>query len=145
MTSWTGYKLHIDVADGDIPVTGLLTSASLHDSQAAIPLAAMTAQRVTNCYDLMDSAYDAPEIWANCRALGHVPIIDRHPCRVPGGKIEFEAEAQAKRRAGYKMAEDLRYNERPDYAQTSANFGGLRCSEQACEPRDGRVQADVCG
>ena len=32
--SWIGYKLHIDTADGDIPVTCLLTSASLHDSQA---------------------------------------------------------------------------------------------------------------
>ena len=37
--SWIGYKLHLDVADGDIPISGLLTSASLHDSQAAIPLA----------------------------------------------------------------------------------------------------------
>jgi hypothetical protein len=112
MTSWIGYKLHIDVADGDIPVTCLLTSASLHDSQVAIPLAAMTALRVTNCYDLMDSAYDAPGIWAKSRALGHVPIIDRHPCRVDGGKIGFEAEALAKRSAGYKTAEALRYNER---------------------------------
>ncbi len=61
-SSWIGYKLHLDVADSDIPVTGLLSSASLHDSQAAIPLATITASRVTNCYDLMDSAYDAPEI-----------------------------------------------------------------------------------
>jgi hypothetical protein len=28
----------------------------------ALPLAAITAGRVTNLYDLMDSAYDAPEI-----------------------------------------------------------------------------------
>ncbi len=34
--SWTGYKLHIDVADGQIPVACLLTSASVHDSQVAI-------------------------------------------------------------------------------------------------------------
>ena len=32
--SWTGYKLHIDVIDGGIPVSCLLTSASVHDSQA---------------------------------------------------------------------------------------------------------------
>jgi hypothetical protein len=38
-TSWTGYKLHLDVADGGIPVSCLLTSASLHDSQVAIQLA----------------------------------------------------------------------------------------------------------
>ena len=47
-TSWTGYKLHIDTADGDIPITCLLTSASVHDSQVAIPLATITAGRVTN-------------------------------------------------------------------------------------------------
>jgi hypothetical protein len=46
----------------------------------------MTAGRVTNLYDLMDSAYDAPEIDAKSRALGHVPIIDRHPRSMPGGK-----------------------------------------------------------
>src|SRR5277367_1447528 len=36
--SWTGYKLHIDVACGQIPVACILTSASTHDSQVAIPL-----------------------------------------------------------------------------------------------------------
>jgi Transposase domain (DUF772) len=56
---WRGYKLHLDGADGQISVTCLLTAASLHDSQAAIPLATLTAQRVTSCYDLMDCAYDA--------------------------------------------------------------------------------------
>ena len=40
---WTGYKLHIDTADGDIPLSAILTSANTHDSQAAIPLATMTA------------------------------------------------------------------------------------------------------
>jgi hypothetical protein len=29
-TSWIGYKLHLDVADGDIPISAVLTSASLH-------------------------------------------------------------------------------------------------------------------
>jgi hypothetical protein len=67
-TSWIGYKLHLDVADGDIPISAVLTSASLHDSQAAIPLATMTASRVINLYDLMDSAYDAPEIKAKSLA-----------------------------------------------------------------------------
>ena len=42
--TWVGYKLHIDAADGGVPVSGLLTSASLHDSQAAIPLASLTAE-----------------------------------------------------------------------------------------------------
>ena len=125
-TSWIGYKLHIDVADGDIPVSCLLTSASLHDSQAAIPLARMTAQRVTNLYDLMDSAYDAPEIREISRSLGHVPIIEPNPRR--GGKVASEAEARAKRHAGYTPAEDVRYNERSSAERVNSRlkdqFGG---------------------
>lgn len=78
--SWIGYKLHLDTIDGDIPVSAVLTSASVHDSQVAIPLAQRTAERVrTSLYDLMDSAYDAPQIHAFSRSLGHVPIIDPHP------------------------------------------------------------------
>jgi hypothetical protein len=78
---WRGYKLHWDVADGQIPISAVLTSASLHDSQVAIPLATMTTQRVTYCYDLMDSAYDAYHIKEQSRALGHVPIVDPHQRR----------------------------------------------------------------
>ena len=40
--SWTGYKFHIDTIDGDIPISPLLTSASVHDSQVAIPLAQLS-------------------------------------------------------------------------------------------------------
>jgi hypothetical protein len=70
---WRGYKLHIDVADGHIPISCLLTVASLHDSQVAIPLATLTAQRVTSLYAVMDAAYDAGEIRQHCQALGQVP------------------------------------------------------------------------
>jgi Transposase DDE domain/Transposase domain (DUF772) len=73
---WRGFKLHIDVADGQIPISAVLTSASLHDSQVAIPLATMSSQRVTSLYDVMDSAYDAQEILEHSRGLGHVPIVD---------------------------------------------------------------------
>lgn len=73
---WRGYKLHIDVADGQIPISCLLTAASLHDSQAAIPLATITAQRVTSLYAVMDAAYNAAAIRAHCQALGQVPLID---------------------------------------------------------------------
>lgn len=76
-SSWLGYKLHMDVADGQIPITAILTSASLHDSQAALPLATITATRVANLYDLMDKGYDAEDIRQHSRSLGHVPIIDR--------------------------------------------------------------------
>jgi len=127
-TSWIGYKLHLDVADGDIPISAILTSASLHDSQAAIPLATMTAERVTNLYDLMDSAYDAPEIKAKSVALGHVPIIQAHPRSVPGGKEAIATEALAQRTAGYTLAEDARYNARSAVERINGalkdDFGG---------------------
>ena len=124
--SWIGYKLHIDTADGDIPVSCLLTSASVHDSQAALPLAGITAGRVTNLYDLMDSAYDAPEIARKSRDLGHVPIIDANPRR--GGKAEADAEARARRLVGHPTAEDIRYNERGSAERVNGalkdNYGG---------------------
>ena len=126
-TSWTGYKLHLDVADGDIPVSCLLTSASLHDSQAAIPLATITATRLTNLYDLMDSAYDASEIEDHSRALGHVPIIDINP-RTSGCKLELASQANARRKAGYRLAEEVRYNERSAAERVNGrlkdSFGG---------------------
>jgi hypothetical protein len=92
---WVGYKLHVDTIDGDIPVSVVLTSASLHDSQVAIPLAQMTAQRVHSLYDLMDSAYDMPEIADFSRGLGHVPIIDAH--RRKGQEKPVMEPAQARR------------------------------------------------
>jgi len=81
-TSWTGCKIHIDSIDGDILVSAILSSASLHDSQAAIPLAQMTTKRITSLYDL-DSAYDAPQINAYSTASGQAPfpIIDTNPRR----------------------------------------------------------------
>jgi hypothetical protein len=91
---WRGYKAHLDVIDGDIPVSFILTSASLHDSQVAIPLAQMTADRIVSLYDLADAAYDAKEIREMSARLGHVAIIDHNPRR--GEKIEF-APAEARR------------------------------------------------
>ena len=79
--TWRGYKLHLDVADGQIPISCVLTSASLHDSQVAIPLATLSAQRVTSLYDLMDSGYDCQWIRQHSRSLGHVPIIEEQDRR----------------------------------------------------------------
>lgn len=92
--TWRGYKLHIDCIDGDIPVSALLTSASLHDSQAAIPLAQMTSERVVSLYDLMDAAYDAPQIKEFSKKLLHVPIIDPNPRR--GEKTPMEPARKAR-------------------------------------------------
>jgi len=126
-TSWTGYKLHIDSADGGIPISCVLTSASLHDSQVAIPLAEMTAQRVTNCYDLMDAAYDSPLIKQHSESLGHVPLIDENP-RNKKRKAEIKEEHKSSRVAGFKASESLRYNERSTVERVNGRlkdeFGG---------------------
>ena len=109
--SWVGYKLHVDAADGAVPLSCILTSASLHDSQAAIPLATLTAARVTNLHDLMDSACDAPEIRAHSESLGHVALIDVNP-RNAARQLELKTETQAQRAAGHVYPEHLRYRER---------------------------------
>ena len=126
--SWVGYKLHLDVADGGIAISCLLTSASLHDSQAAIPLATLTAARVTNLYDLMDVAYDAPEIRAHSASLGHVPIIAVNPRRSASHKRDLHTEAQARRAVGHVYPEQRRYRERTTVERVNGrlkdDFGG---------------------
>lgn len=77
-TSWNGYKLHLDTNDIGLPISALVTSASMHDSQVAIPLIKLTSRKVTYLYDLMDAAYDAKSIEEVSRKFNHVPIIDKN-------------------------------------------------------------------
>jgi hypothetical protein len=76
--AWIGYKLHVDVNDCGLPISVVLTAASLHESQVAVPLMKMTSERIDYLYDLMDSAYDAKPIYEVSRSLGHVPIIAKN-------------------------------------------------------------------
>ena len=126
--SWIGYKLHLDVADGGIPISAILTSASTHDSQVAIPLAKMSHERVINLYDVMDSAYDVPQIHDMSRQLGHIPLIDVNPRRNQALKNEMTAENKRCRLVGHKTAEVIRYNERSTAERVNARlkdeFGG---------------------
>ena len=126
--SWIGFKFHLDAADGQIPISCILTSASTHDSQVALPLATMTSQRVTNLYDLMDSAYDAPIIRGHSRSLGHVPIIDINSRRNTKLKEELRAEARRLELLHFERPEDRRYKERTNiervYARLKDEFGG---------------------
>jgi hypothetical protein len=112
--SWNGYKLHLDTADCGVPIAALLSSASMHDSLAAIPLSLLSAQRVTNLYDVMDAAYCSSVLREHSRSLGHVPLIDHNPRR--GEKIAFAP------------AEAIRYNERTVAERSNARlkdeFGG---------------------
>ena len=112
--SWRGYKLHLDTADCGVPVAALLSSASMHDSIATIPLSLMRARRVTNLYDVMDAGYCSLDLHEHCRSLGHVPLIAHNPRG--GEKIEFEP------------ADAVRYRERTVAERMNARlkdaFGG---------------------
>jgi Transposase DDE domain/Transposase domain (DUF772) len=80
---WRGFKLHWDVADGGrIPISCILTSASVHDSQVAIPLMQMSAERVRWQCELMDSAYDAKLIRTHSKKLRHQALIQPNPSHV---------------------------------------------------------------
>ena len=99
--------------------------ASLYDNQVALPLAQMSAQRVTNLYDLMDAGYDSKIIADNSRALQHVPLIDPNPRR---GKCaervkEIQQEKERLKRVGHILPETVRFRERSTVERV---FGRLK-------------------
>jgi hypothetical protein len=126
--TWIGYKLHLDTANGIVPVAAILTAASTHDSQVAIPLARTSEQRVVWLYDLMDSAYDAQPIIDDCLAAGRVPVIDRNTRRDTALKAEIAAERARRRLIKIPDPTDLTYNERSTAERANARikdeFGG---------------------
>lgn len=101
--TWIGRKFHVDTTDEGIPLTAITTSASLHDSQVAIPLMRLTSDRIPYCYEVMDSAYDAKEIREMAAELGHVAITERNPRRgeapewEPDRKRHFNARSGSER------------------------------------------------
>ena len=78
---WKGYKIHLDVTDCGIPISVVVTGASVHDSQVAIPLEKMTETRVTHLYSLMDAAYDSDTIDSFIQQRGRVALIDHNKRR----------------------------------------------------------------
>jgi hypothetical protein len=108
---WKGYKLHAAIDDMGIPVSAILSSASINDSEVGIPLMAKSNQLVKNFYDLMDSAYDVSEVKEYSRFLGHVPLIDFH-ARSKAQQVGKKAEKKCKRILNVYTAEDKRYKER---------------------------------
>ncbi len=97
-------------------ISAVLTSASVHDNQVAIPLMKQTSSKVTYGYDLMNAAYDAAQIWEQSKELDHVPIIDRN--------------SRGKEAIPMAPHEAVRYNQRATaergYGRFKAEYGG-RC------------------
>ncbi len=102
-------RLHVDTADGGVPISCIMTSASTHDSQVAIPLGTLTAGRVESLYDLMDAGYDSIEIWAHSISLGHKPIIDVNPRRSVDMQEALRREKKARRALGLFFPAERRY------------------------------------
>ena len=128
MYYWRGYKLHLDTADGQIPITAILTGANVHDAKVAIPLMTMSSERVHYLYDLMDSAYDAQAILAHSRELGHVPVVDPHGRRATRGISELPKIFPKKPKPQLCPAKAERYKERTMAERVNARlkdeFGG---------------------
>lgn len=124
---WQGFKIHIAIIDGCIAASVILTSASVNDSEVAIPLAEKARKLVKNFYDLMDSAYDTKEVREHSLRIGHVPIIDQH-ARSKEQKAEKIAERKRKKILNFYTAEDRRYKDRMTKERFNAlfkdNYGG---------------------
>lgn len=126
---WKGYKLHVAVEDNCVPLAVILTSASLNDCEAAIPLISKSQQVATNLYDIMDAAYDHVEIREHSISHGHIPIIDKCP-HSKTQKNEKETEKKRKKILNFKTATDKKYKERLPKERFNAmykDYHGGRC------------------
>ena len=120
-TSWNGFKLHLDITDVGLPISALVTSASLHDSQVAIPLIKLTSGKVTYFYDLMDATYDAERIYEASRQLNHIPIIDRNG---RGKEVIPMPPHEAERYKGRSVAERANSRLKEDFGANNVMVRG---------------------
>lgn len=120
--TWRGYKLHLDVDDRGIPLSYALTSASTHDSQAAIPLESMTAKRVTSLYSLMDAGYFSSEIKHFVESCGKVAVIA--PKKPRGKELIPLDPAKADRFKNRSVAERANARIKDDLAGSRFRFRG---------------------
>ncbi|CAA6815719.1 MAG: IS5/IS1182 family transposase [uncultured Sulfurovum sp.] len=121
---WTGGKLHLSVVDGDIPITAIYSSASVHDSSLALPLIKESSQKVNYLYDLADAAYDTSIIKDYSKKHNHRPIIDINPKNSKKLKAKIalvKSEKQIlKPLKLYNDSDDLHYNQRTSVERVNA-------------------------
>ena len=132
---WKGVKLHAEVTREGIPVAVACSSASLHDSQAFIPLMKKATERIGPHVALADAAYDARRSRrrrraddAVCHALlngmpGNGHETQRRPRRVASLVIPFGGILCYKH---WKMA-FFSYGTMPLHASTDAEHEFMNC------------------
>ena len=121
---WTGGKLHLSVVDGDIPITALYSSASVHDSSLALPLIKESSEKVNYLYDLADAAYDTSIIKNYSKELNHRPIIDINPKNSKKLKAQIALAKSEKKILQplklYNDSDDRHYNQRTSVERVNA-------------------------
>ena len=121
---WIGGKLHLSVVDGDIPITALYSSATVHDSSLALPLIKQSSQKVTYLYDLADAAYDNTIIKNFSELHNHRPIIDVNPKNSKKLKAKIALDKSEKKILSglnlYNDSDDLHYNQRSSVERVNA-------------------------
>lgn len=118
---WQGMKVHTAVTDDCLAASVIVTSASVNDSEVAIPLGEKANRIVKNLYDIMDSAYDTKEVREHSNLLGHVALIDQH-ARSTKEKAEKKAERKRKKILNFYTPQDRRYRKRMPKERFNALF-----------------------
>ena len=121
---WTGGKLHLSVVDGDIPITALYSSATVHDSSLALPLIKESSQKVIYLYDLADAAYDNSIVKDYSKRHNHRPIIDVNPKNSKKLKAKIALDKSEKKILSalnlYNNSDDMHYNQRSSVERVNA-------------------------
>jgi len=121
---WIGGKLHLSVVDGDIPITALYSSATVHDSSLALPLIKQSSEKVNYLYDLADAAYDNTIIKNFSELHNHRPIIDVNPKNSKKLKAKIALDKSEKKILQplnlYNDSDDLHYNQRSSVERVNA-------------------------
>lgn len=102
---WMGYKFHVDVADGCIPISCVLTSASVNDILLSIPLSQKSAEHVTALYELMDRGYCGKAVEQFIKDQGRVAVIEP---TVKSRKEQLHITDNAERREAFRKEDEMR-------------------------------------
>jgi Transposase DDE domain/Transposase domain (DUF772) len=125
--NWIGYKLHVDVADGSIPISCMLTSASVSDAIMAIPLSISSSQKVASFYEIMDKGYYVDAVSKFINGQGRKALIHKCP-KSTKAKEEQEQEKKAQTFLNWMPAENKRQKYRTEverfFSNLKDNFGG---------------------